>query len=230
METAGLLLALIVLLFSLYSLTRDDFILLRKNISMDQIFNISLLAIIVGFFSARFLFVAAHFNPEYLSPLVFLALPYFPGVSIIGGVIGAVLFLLYYTARKKIHTERLFDFFTTSLLFSLSFGYSIRDIVLLLQKKHIQWPELAVVGILIVLSFFYLFLFIPKHKRGEMKDGHIGLIFLLCFSVCIFMLDTLSKAQKLFHFIGVEGVVSLLVFFGVPSISLKTRKTRYKVY
>lgn len=224
MEIVGLFLSLIVLLFSLHSLSRDDFILLRKNISMDQIFNISFLAIFVGLFAARLLYVIAHLKVGYLNPLVFFALPYFPGVSAIGGVIGAVLFIYYYTSYKKIHKERLFDFFNTSLLFSLSFGYVLRSVVLFSQKKHFAILEVIIPILLIILAGIYLFFLLPKHRRGEMKDGHIGLIFLSCFSGALFIIDVITKGPKLFRFIGLEGVISLIVLIITTSLLLKREK------
>src|SRR5438270_6523068 len=105
-----------IALFCIYLLSRDDFILLRKNITLEQVFNYAFVSLAVGILSARIVYVLLHPSLRYLNPLVFLIFPYFPGLSTIGGVIGVMIFLLAVSRKKKIPKGRLYDIFSLSFL------------------------------------------------------------------------------------------------------------------
>lgn len=224
MESVLLIICALVFLFTVYILSRDDFILLRKNVSMDQVFDLSFLALFFGLFVSRLFFVATHFNPQYFNPLIFLALPYYPGLSIVGGVSGFVGFVLYYTLYKKIPKERIFDFFATGLLLALTLGYLVKLGLIFAQK---QTPELfmyATPVLLLVLSIIYCILLIPRQRRGEMKDAHLGLIFLVAFFASALVNDATAKNTKLLVIFSFEGLVSLVVFVLALALLLKREK------
>ena len=79
---------LFVSLFLIYTLSKEDFILLRKDISMDKLFNFIFLIFIVGLFSSRVIYAIIYSPRMFLNPLLFLLFPYFPGLSLLGGVVG----------------------------------------------------------------------------------------------------------------------------------------------
>lgn len=228
MEAIELFITLLVTLFTLYSLSRDDFVLLRKNISLDQIFNIATVALAIGVIAARVLYIVAHFRWGYFNPLVFLALPYFPGLSIIGGILGSLFYILYYTSYKKIHRERLFDFFNCALLTGLSSGYVVHIIGRFVRRLPIGLEQVIPTVLLIVLSVLFLSILVPRQRRGEIRDGHLGLLFLICFSACLLIVDLLSPTQKILPYVSLEGILSIVVFITCLIFLLKKEKKTIK--
>lgn len=224
MESIALIVCFFTFLFTLYGLSKDDFILLRKNISMDQVFNIAIVALAVGLFFARVLFIATHFTVSFLNPLVFLALPYFPGLSIVGGVIGFVVFILYFASRQKVPTQRLFDFSTVSLLVAMGAGYGLQIVIHLVGRKPLSLIEYIIPLVLLVLTLVFFFLLLPRYRRGEMKDAHLGLTFLACFFASTLLTDILENGKKLLVVIGVEGLISLGILIFALSLLLKKER------
>lgn len=98
---AILLVCLLVYLFTVHLLAKEDLVFVRKNITLETLFNLAFYTCGMGLLASRIVFVALHFKPGYFHPLVFLLFPYFPGLSLVGGIIGAMLFLMLYGKRKK---------------------------------------------------------------------------------------------------------------------------------
>jgi len=71
-EVSQFIFLVFIFLFTLYCFVRDDYILFRKNISIERIFNIAFLLFGAFLVSARFFYVVFNFSPKFLNPLVFL--------------------------------------------------------------------------------------------------------------------------------------------------------------
>src|ERR1035437_128302 len=99
-----LLICFFIFLYLLYYLSRDDFVIVRKDISMERIFNLAFLTLIISLFFSRLFFVLEKMDPKLLNPLGFLAIPYFPGLSLIGGILGAGVIIFLYSRFRKLPT------------------------------------------------------------------------------------------------------------------------------
>ena len=130
MELIILVVSLFSFLFVLHYHVRDDFLILRKNVSLEDIFNIAFTSSILVFFSSRLLYIFENPSPVYLNPLVFLAVFYYPGFSLTGGIVGGALFIIWYVKRKKFPGKRILDFFSIAALWAISI-YSVFYIALL---------------------------------------------------------------------------------------------------
>lgn len=208
-----LLFSFLIFLFSLYVLSHEDFVLLRKNIHMDQLFNLAFLTGFIGLFSARIVYVAFHFSPNYLNPLVFFVFPYFPGLSLTGGIIGGAVFVLLYTARHKIPTRRVLDYFAFSLIWALTVGSAIDITAQIIARKKITtlvFSEPALYGIMGVSFLAFL---LSRQRKAELKDGTVSLLFLLYFSVLTFIGDIFARRGTGLFYIGKEDVVLIVLFF-----------------
>lgn len=224
MEILILVVTLFVFLITLFGLSKDDFILLRKNISMDQIFNISFLSLFVGLFSARVFFILASFQFAYLNPFLFFALMYFPGLSLVGGVLGALIFMSYYTSYKKISKERLLDFFSLSILSSSTVAFLIRLVLLVIARRSVTLFDLVVPLVLFISCGVFFFMLLPRQRSGDLKDGQIGLYFLVCFSVLLFGGDLISGSHKLLWKMSTDGIVSLVTGVAIALVLFKKEK------
>src|SRR5579864_8079481 len=111
-----------VYLYWIFFFVKDDFTLLRKNVSADQLFSLSILGIFVLFFFSRLGFVIFNPNIIYANPLVFLSFPYYPGFSQASGIIGIYAHVLLYTKRKKLPFLRILDIIVSSLVQAMWVG------------------------------------------------------------------------------------------------------------
>lgn len=210
-----LLACLFVFLFCIHFLSHDDFVLLRKDISIEKVFNLSFLTFTVGLFFARFLYAFFYNINLFLKPLDFILFPYFPGLSLTGGVLGGAVFLIYYLKIKKMPLERLLDFFSISILSALPVGYL--GYFLFMLPKTFVWD--AIILMIAYTGFFVAFikfLCFDLLLKGKLKDGTIGTLFLISFSL-MSLLDGIITRFKNFGFLDQP---QNYILFGAFLISL----------
>lgn len=178
-----LIFCLILFLYRLYHLANDDYVLVKKNITLEEIFNCVLVCAFVALFFARLFHVLFDPQPVFLNPLGFLLFPYFPGLSLIGGLIGGSLALFVYARVKKFPVGRVFDFFTVSFIFILPFGV----LGYFLFSQDVSRGGLVLFGLFTLMQIgtnIYLF---PKARSLEIKDGTISILFLIFFSLSMLL-------------------------------------------
>src|SRR3990167_2345693 len=160
----ALFFAFVIFLFTLFILSREDFVFTRKNIPMEEIYNICFLLIPFIFFFSRLLFVVFDFNAAFSNPLVFLAIWHYPGLSLLGAVAGLITGLLLICGVKKISViDRILDIFSLSF-FVLAFS------VLTFLSKTIGNPKYLFTllkgegSILVIAAVASSILFIKREK------------------------------------------------------------------
>lgn len=204
-----LFICLIIFLFLLYVLSRDDFVFVRKGISQERIFNIGLVAVGVGLLFSRLFYVFGNFDPFFLNPLVFLAFPYFPGLSLPGGVLGGGMVIGYYTIFNKLPIGRIFDLFAIAAFFSIPVG-----MIFVLLYKFLTRQEVFYFSIIFALVYFVLAAFsVAWYAKASFKDGGLAFFFL-------FSSGVLSLGQKLFEGIKEIFILDNILFFSLALISL----------
>lgn len=188
-----LALCLVVFLFSVFTFAHDDFILLRRNVTMEDIFNHALISAFVSLIFARTFYVLLHPRPVFLNPLGFILFPYFPGLSFLGGLIGGLLVLVILSRKKNYPIGRVFDFFSISLLAAMPFGF----IGFMFLSKHRSSIILGEFVFYLILLFVCLFILMPRFVRSGKEDGVIGFLFLISFSIVSMAVSFISKAPIL---------------------------------
>ncbi|MCL5438739.1 MAG: prolipoprotein diacylglyceryl transferase [Patescibacteria group bacterium] len=212
-------LCFVIFLFCLYLLTKDDFVILRKNITMEQIFNTSFIAFFVAIFFARIFYVIFAFDEKFLNPLVFLVFPYFPGFSLIGAVFGGLVYFIIKSWRSKMPTKHILDLHSLSILPALVFGLFV-DIILI-KRSTISY------AIFIPFVFLGLFIFsLLFFHRNKFREGSMGFLFLSCFTA-IFLFSKLIKTRGVVLLIGNEWIILVLVF--LPSLYFFMRQEKLDV-
>ncbi len=209
-ELVTLLIGFMLFLFTLYVLSREDFVFLRKNIILDDIFNVAFVTFFFTVFFSRFFYVLTHFETSYLNPLVFFLIPYFPGLSLTGGIIGGVLTLLVITKKKKYPRGRFLDFFAFALLSVLPIGYLIG---LADRGEHAIIFSLLPVLYYALLFFFFLRILLPRFLEGQLKDGMLGLLFLMNYALFTAVLAIVKSLLDGTVWYAPETVILGLVFF-----------------
>ncbi len=208
-NTFILLVAFFLFLFFLYYLARDDFVIIRKDIALDKIFTMAIISGIVTLIFARFFFVIFNFKQIYLNPLVFLAIPYYPGLSLIGGVVSGEVFVYMYALFKKMPVGRLTDLFTMAFIGVFPIAYMFHIFLLLGRESAL---ENVIFVSAIVLLFVFTKLLFPFASKGEIRDGTLALIFVLILAF-IYFTGKLFLDVKDFSFMMPENIFILVTFF-----------------
>jgi prolipoprotein diacylglyceryltransferase len=176
---------------------------------MERIFSLAVLVSLVGLFFSRLFFVFIHPDPKLFNPLGFLALPYFPGLSLIGGIASAELFSCIYANYKKLPVGKVIDLLTLSFMAVLPVGY-IANFLIHFGKVSLLDNIFLIISILIGLLFAKLIY--PFSNKGEIKDGSLSLMFTAIISF-LYFLAKLFLNIKDFSFLNVENVLLLVVLF-----------------
>lgn len=204
-----ILICFFIFLYFLYYFSRDDFVIVRKDISMERIFNLAFLTAIVSIFFSRLSFVLESLDPRLLNPLEFLAVPYFPGLSLIGGMLGAAIFIFLYGSFRKLPVGKMLDLFTLSFMGVLPLGL-IGNFIVHLGKVSLFSNLIFIFSIFVLLLFAKIIY--PFSGRGEIKDGTLGLMFGAIFSFLYFM-TRLFLNLKDFSFLSLDNILILVVLF-----------------
>ncbi|MDE2025451.1 MAG: prolipoprotein diacylglyceryl transferase [Patescibacteria group bacterium] len=205
-----LIICLFIFLYCVFVLAKDDFLLLRKNVTLEQLFNVSFLGFIFGLFMSRLVFVLEHAKGEYLNPLVFFLFPYFPGLSVTGGVFGATLTLWLYAQRKRLPFARILDIFSLSFFYAWVVGEVFAFLGTIFITRHIILLLLPVTAVFFVLAVVFTLLFV----RGRLKDGNTGQIGFAVFSVVEFFSRMLMRGPKNYSSFMFEDILLIFLFLG----------------
>ncbi|MDP2585515.1 MAG: prolipoprotein diacylglyceryl transferase [Candidatus Levybacteria bacterium] len=206
-----LLICLFIFLYCVYVLANDDFIFLRRDVTMEKLFNMIFLGSFSGLFFARLFYGLFYENSIFSNPLVFLLFSYFPGLSLLGGVVGISAYLLSSMRRRErsLPMGRICDFFSIAFLISLSIGYIG---FLMFSEKGAEIVKLGVQAISYLMLFIVFVKFLlPRLLSGKFKEGTISFLFLLSFSMVSLILNAFSRISILEYFKNFENIILILI-------------------
>ncbi len=212
-----LLVCLFIFLFYLYFVSHDDFVLLRRDISAETLFNISFLMVPASLFSARLLYVILHPSANFFNPLYFILFPYFPGLSLLGGVIGTAVFLFFLFRFRRMPVARLIDLFTLSFLAAFPVGV-VGYFVLAganLMSASVWFTTLSYIFLFLFFSFFLF----PRFLKDK-AEGSIGILFLISYSFVSLIQKVLERRFIL------EPEIIILALILVSSTAFYVRKEK----
>lgn len=207
---AVLLICLFVFLYCVYLLAKDDFIFLRRDVTMERIFNLIFTGSLCSLFFARLFYGFFHSKSIFANPLVFLLFPYFPGLSLLGGVLGAGIFFGFLAQRKKeLPLQRLADFFSIAFLITLPIGFL--GYFMFSEDGSIIQAGSMILAYSVLFIIFLKFL-LPSLLKGKFKEGTIALIFLICFSLVSLVSNSFPEFNFLNYLKNLENIILILVF------------------
>jgi len=189
-----LLLGLFISLFSAYYLSRDDLILLRKDVTTEKIFNLAFVVFFGGLFFARLFYGIFYSAKIFSNPLIFFLFPYFPGLLLTGGITGGMLLLFLICRSKNLPTGRIFDIFSISILSCLSLGYL--GFFLLSGQNLLSAKPIFLIVVYIVLFYVFIKYVHQLLLKGILKDGSGGLLFLISFSTVSLIVNIIDKFKN----------------------------------
>lgn len=204
-----LLICFFIFLYCVHVLANDDFIFLRRDVTMEKLFNLIFLGAFVSLFFSR-LFYAFSVQSILANPFVFLLIPYFPGLSLLGGVVGIGAYFLFLAGRRDpLPLGRMFDFFSIAFLISLPLGFL--GYLMFSQGANELIKLGAQAGAYFILFIIFLKSFLPRLLSGKFKEGTISLIFLICFSVVSLISNAFAKITFAVYFNNFENIILILI-------------------
>jgi hypothetical protein len=205
----SILVCFFLFLYIVYYLSRDDFVLTRKDIPVGKVFSMIFLTGLVVLFSARLLFAFAHPATLLLNPLSFFAVYRYGGLSLVGALVGAEVFIYLYCQYKKMPAGKIFDLFSLAFIGVLPVGLVI-NFVLSLGRVGLFENLLFVFSVLLVILFGKVIY--PFSAKGEIKDGSLGFMLTALFTFSYF-LTKLFLNLKDFSFLNPENAILLVLLF-----------------
>jgi len=203
-----LLVSFIVFLFGLHILAKEDLIFVRKNVTMEALFNVAFYTAGAGLLSARIIYICLHPSVGFFNPFVFFLFPYFPGLSLVGGMAGGIVFLLMYK-RKKYPSMRIFDFFAMALLGALPFGFFGHQ---LLSGMRDLFSGVFLPIIFFLTLLFFIKVLVPLNLRGEIQDGSLGYLFLVVFSFTTLLASFVRSTVGISIFFQIDNILLIILF------------------
>lgn len=205
---------LVLSFFILFILSKRDFVLLRKNISVSLIFDNIFIALLVSFIIGRLLFILESSQFSLIAPLRFIHVLRLPGFSILGFFIGG-FFAVSFLFRKTKATFRIYD------IFSLSF-FPLFTVSLFSVKIAFGQITIPILFLLSVILFIFL---LKSHVAYRLKDGSVSALFILFVSVFSFVINlNLHTKPFIAVFTLVQWISIFTAFFSIAFYFLNQNK------
>ncbi len=216
-----LLVCLVLFLYRIYHLANDDYVLIKKNITLEDIFNAVFACSLVSLLFSRLFYVLMNPDPVFINPLGFLLFPYFPGLSITGAILGGAFALFFFCRRKKIPRARVFDFFSMAFIFVLPFGF-LGYFLLSQDFTTGTIVKFVLYSLILFASNIYLY---PKASSLEIKDGTISALFLVFFSLISLLSSAIDNPGTSYFLTHKENFILAAILFISMGIIIKQELT-----
>lgn len=210
MEFVFIIVAFVVCFFLLYILCRQDFVLLRQNISLSQILDTAAIAITFAFITGRLLFLINNSELALLHTIRFFHFVKYPGISPLGFFLGGA-FALWFLMRDKKGILRIFDIFSISFLPLYILSLILRSYP---SQIAIFFPAIATIFMVTLFIFF-----LKSHHMYILRDGSISLMLLLIVSIDTLLYEYLNMDRFIILFdlspgqlLGIILAASSIVF------------------
>ncbi len=197
-------------LFILYILTKHDFVLARKSLLLQEIFDVTLLGFIAFLITGRILYVVSVLNFSLLNPLRFFHIFKFPGALFLGGLLGFWIVIYLFFKKKKI-LARLYDIYALSL-----FPIFIFALVSSYNGGYFLYFNILI----FLLSCIFMGIGIYSYKNYTLKDGSIAFLFVCLVTVFTIVSEFSSSSRVIFSFFTIPQIISIGVFIGFSILLL----------
>jgi prolipoprotein diacylglyceryltransferase len=212
--------ALLVFLYALYRLVKDDYIFIRKGISLEQTFDIAFIMLWISLFTSRFFYLLFHLKKGESILIDFFSLKN-GGLSLTGAILGGTIAIFLVSKYKRLPLGRLSDFISLSFLFALPLLFLAN--ALFVKKNELLLVFLNAIIYFVLMLFVVQFLY-PKIMNRSFKEGMLAVLFLLLFSLISLATSLLTSLKSLQAFINPENIILSLLL--ITSIVLLIRQER----
>ena len=192
----------LISLFTLFALSKNDFVLLRRGVTVPHVFDTAFIGVFAGLFVARVFFIFDTFLFSYFNPIQFVHIFLYPGFSLFGFYLGFFGVVLYFYLQKKAFA-RAIDLYTVSFFF-IFLSYLVYG-VLVYANDIIRIAHLF-------LSILFLFLSVYFYRHFTLKDGGIGILVLMFVSGSYVVSSFEMSRALLLPFLSITQILSVGVF------------------
>jgi len=206
------LLLLVICYFILYTLSRQDFVLMRKDIMTEKMFDYSFIYIAGGIIVSRIFYITEQNKFALFQPLAFLHIFKNPGLSVIGFFLGGGIILIALAWKKKV-ASRVVDIF-----YLASFPLFLVAIL--------QTPGLSLyVRLGVVMFSIFLFLVLTKLLRDyQLKDGSTSLLILIAVSSFYIVASFFAPYDRIIFNLSLFQIINAIIFLVSSIILLRVEK------
>jgi len=214
---------LLIFLFSLYILGKDDYFLIRKNFFMEHLFDFIFAGIFFGILFARIVtvFIAViEYQGRFAEISVYLGKPF----TMTEIVFGCILSFYIIGKYKKFPLGRLFDFIAYSFLVCLPLWYFLQ--IFFLKRTEALFHVGLGIFYAGVLIFFWKLL-LPEMHRSKLRDGTLSSLLLLIYSFAGLAVSFIYRFRN--PSLTFETQDLLLIFIFIVSLTFLFQTFRKRV-
>ena len=213
----------------------------KKEIKEEDIIDFLFYGIIIGLLGARIYYILFNLNYYLKNPIEMIQV-WNGGLAIHGGIIAGIVFLFYYSKKKKINFILLLDIIVVGLIIAQSIGrwgnffnqeaYGRTISLALLKKYHI--PNFIIQGMYINDSykeptFLYesILSFIIR-KRKNIKTGQLTGMYLLWYGIERLFIEQFRSDSLMLGPIKIAQLVSIiLIIIGIYLFQMNKKNNRF---
>ncbi len=179
----------IVFLYCLYILGKDDYVLIRKNLSLEQLFDFAFIGVFTGIIFARIFSIIFHpiNGGNFVTQLFSLSGTEY---TMTGVVFGCMLAFYLIGKYRKLPIGHLFDFITLAFLSCLPIVYLLS--IFFVNRNELVYYLILGIFYLVCQMFFWKFL-LPRIISNRLRAGTMSGYFFLVFSVVSLLASFINK-------------------------------------
>lgn len=226
------------------SLTISSFIIWRRSRQKlhdeESVFDLIILVLLGGIVASRATFILFHFDAFGFSILRWLLFIPYPGLSLMGGILGGLAIGWYRAKKTSLPFWELLDSFVLAFSAAAIYTYLVHFCYLLvftsavqdIQSDSIQQAlSSSLASTAYVVAFFVLLvltLVTLLKKWLASKSGYTGIAGILLVSIAVFLIDFISQTRVYYEWISGEQVLAVSVFITGLTLGIIRSRTRSK--
>lgn len=211
---------LFVFLYCLYKLIKDDYVFIRRNISLEQAFDITFWVFCSSLIVSRFFYLSLHPEKGTNMFLSFFS-AYSGSFSLTGAILGGLLALYLLGKYKKVPLGRMFDFFTLAFSVVLPIGFILTSFFV--KKSELLLHLVTAVVYVVITVIFWKYIY-PKLINRTIKDGALTNLFLMFFSVVSLLIAMLSSFSDMKLFFSIQNAFLAGIFILGTTLFIKQER------
>lgn len=213
-------LSFILSTFIVWKLAKDEF---KEEAYLDAYFYTSLAMLIF----ARMVYIFRNFSEFQFTVLKYFLVVETPGLSLLGGAIGGIIFLYFYSQRNKINFFHITDILSVAGSFALvfikigqqlggaAFG-SKTDFFLKVRitgRPGFYHPVELYETIIFLILFIVLLILFRLSRKKKWPDGVIFSVFTICLSLTAILLEFLKVYRVYLYNLSFRQILGAVLLF-----------------
>lgn len=192
----------------------------------EEVFDGFFISLTGGLFMSRLVYVLLNFQDFGFNPLRFILINGYPGLSIIGGLFGAILTFFVYARFQKMKFLHIVDYLVSPLLLALAIGKvgsffagtdpgRQTDFILRVGYVGLDGARHIVAlyeAVLLFIGFWIAYRMIFIVRREKMVQGSAFYFFLIYFSGTQILLDFMKQNHIYLAGLSFNMIISAIVF------------------